>query len=182
MIKAMNKVFIIPTKNSEAGSLLLDVPLGLVHIPKWLSALSLAQGYKAKDEYHVTAIGLELAGLIQDHGKAARVKSLIDSFTWTIEISNQYIELAKDDVSGVHRQSIIGMVDVSELTQFYGQLVNILDITIDLPPAHVTLYTKNYDRGIGLYNENDLLRFKVRDLTESSKFVHGSAGSDGCAL
>ena len=172
MIETMDKTYIIPSKNCEGGSLLLNIPLDLIEIPAWLSNYSTALGYKAKDEYHVTVIGLDLAGLIREQDKTAHVKTLVDNFTWTIEVSTEYIELAKDDMNRIHRQSIVGIVNVPELTQFYEELKNILGRSISFPPTHVTLYTKNYDRGIGLYNENDLHQFKVRDLTESSKLTH----------
>jgi len=172
MIKLMNKTSIIPSKNSENGSLLLDVPRELVQIPEWLSVFGTTSGFKLKDEYHVTVIGLELAEYIQKHGKNSQVESLIDDFAWTIEISNDYAELAKDDENGIHRQSIICFVKIPELTQFYKDLINIIEMSINYPPTHITLYTKNYDRGIGLYSQSDLTKFKVRDLLGSSKLIH----------
>ena len=167
----MEKVLIISLENSENGSLLLDVPLHFIQIPAWLGVLSKTLGYKPKEEYHVTVIGLDLADLIQNSGKANEVASLIDGYSWTFEASNKYIELAKDDENNVHRQSIICPVEVPELTQFYEELTSILDINVIRPPTHVTLCTKNYDRGIGLYSESDLRKFKVRDLTENTKAV-----------
>ena len=160
----MSKIPIIPSQTSEEGCLLLDVPLDLIQIPKWLNELSASKGFKAKDEYHVTVIGVDLAELIEKQRKTDRIKSLINSFNWTIEVGNRYIELAKDDKDGIHRQSIICIVKIPELATFYDQLTDILGDKIKTPPAHVTLYTKNYDRGIGIYSENDLQTFKVSDL------------------
>ena len=160
----MSKIPIIPSQKSEEGCLLLDVPLNLIQIPKWLNELSASKGFKAKEEYHVTVIGIDLAALIKKQGKTDQIKSLIDSFNWTIEVSDQFIELAKDDENGIHRQSIICIVKIPELVTFYDQLTDILGEKIETPPAHVTLYTKNYDRGIGVYSENDLQTFKVRDV------------------
>lgn len=166
--KKMTSIPITPSPNSESGSLLLDIPLNVITIPKWLRDHANKDGYKTKDEYHVTIIGLDLAQIIQSADKESLVDSLIRNTRWTVEILNRYIELAKDDDNGIHRQSIICTVDVPQMANFYKELDKILELETKMPPAHVTLYTKNYDRGIGLYNYDDLLRFKVRDLSESS--------------
>lgn len=155
-----------PSSKSEDGSFLLDVPVEIIEIPSWLNDLSNKQRYKPKEEYHVTVIGLDMATTIHTLGKTNDVQALISRFSWTIELSTHYTELAKDDENGIHRQSIILRVRVPELVQFYAELEKILQIKFSIGPAHVTLYTKNYDRGIGLYSADDLSRFKVRDLYE----------------
>ncbi len=164
----MSSIPVFPSHNSEGGSMLLDVPLNLIDTPEWLRDLAKHEGYKAKDEYHVTIIGLHLAQIIKNANKDNLVKSLIENTDWTIEVLNQYVELAKDDDAGIHRQSIICIVEVPQMSDFFQELEGIIGTKIKIPPAHVTLYTKNYDRGIGLYSGNDLLRFRVRDLGEGS--------------
>lgn len=160
----MTAIPVVASEKGEEGNLLLDVPLELVAIPTWLASESQALGFKQKDEYHVTVIGVGLSERIRDLGKTEAVAELIGTYVWSVEISNQYIELAKDDDDDIHRQSIICMVEVPQLAAFYEELSNHTNTTLSAPPAHITLYTKNYDRGIGVYNQDDLMRLKVRDL------------------
>lgn len=157
---------IISSENSENGSFLLDVPVNIVDVPSWLMEKAKHEGFKAKLEYHVTVIGLDLASMITESGLEDEVRSLIDSFSWTLKITDNYIELAKDDDNNIHRQSIICIVEVPELNLFFKILEELTEFVIDRPPAHITLFTKNYDRGIGLYSVNDLNRFKVKELSE----------------
>jgi hypothetical protein len=156
----------ISSKNSENGTFLLNVPTNIFKVPSWLVAKTKHEGYKAKHEYHVTVIGLDLANMIREYGFEDRVRLLIDSFSWALEIEDKYIELAKDDDNNIHRQSIICMVEVSEFNLFFLKLEDLTGFVIDRPPTHITLFTKNYDRGIGLYSMNDLNKYKVKELSE----------------
>lgn len=164
-MNSSEKFTITPSELSRDGSLLLDIPLSFVTIPDWLDIYRTNLNFKPKDEYHVTVIGLDLATVIANSDSKGRVQALINNFSWTIEFSNEYIELVKDDDNGIHRQSIILLVTVPELSRFFSELNNILGKHIDLPPAHITLFTKNYDNGIGVYSQSDLSKYKAKQLT-----------------
>lgn len=160
----MHAVPVTKSDNSEGGTFLLDVPIEMIEVPVWLQNLNSNHGYKAKEEYHVTVIGLDLAKTIHYLGKTNEVQELTKLFNWTIELGDQYSKLAKDDENGIHRQSIILRVKVPEVALFYNRLTELLQMKFNTGPEHITLYTKNYDRGFGLYSDNDFIRYKMRDL------------------
>lgn len=162
----MNLHKVISSQNSENGSFLLDIPLNIVGIPGWLVTKANLENFKAKSEYHVTVIGLDLASKIKELGLNEKVRSLINSFEWSVSFTDTYIELAKSDENNIYRQSIIRMVKVPELNLFINKLEDLTGFTIDIPPTHITLYTKNYDRGIGLYSMDDLNQYKIKELSE----------------
>jgi hypothetical protein len=154
------------SENSEDGTFLLDVPINTFDVPGWLVVKAKHEGFKAKLEYHVTVIGLDLAMMIRECNFEDEVCSLINTFSWTFKTLDRYIELAKDDDNNIHRQSIICMVEVPELNVFFKKLEDLTKFVINRPPAHITLFTKNYDRGIGLYSADDLNQYKVKELSE----------------
>lgn len=159
---------VLAKQGEEGGTYLLDVPRGLVSIPRSLADAAESEGFQAKNEYHVTVIGSDLAHRIRDKHAECPTLDLVNSFSWTFEPLVQYIELAKDDSNGVHRQSIIQLVTVPKLDQFFTELSVVVGAKLTPPPAHITLFTKNHDRGIGVYSREDLLQYKVGDLKISS--------------
>ncbi|MES2630366.1 MAG: hypothetical protein V4611_00195 [Patescibacteria group bacterium] len=160
----MTQYSIKPSEYADEANLLLDVPMNLLNIPASLVNKSMEEGYRPKDEYHITIIGRDLAEQIITLGLNEDIKKLIDATSWSIEFKPRYIELAKDDDEGIHRQSIIQIVFVPQAAHFYDKLESIMNLPISRPPEHITLFTKNYDKGIGLYSEDDLNSFKVREL------------------
>lgn len=150
--------------NSDDGCLLLNVPSGIIKTPDWLKNLSIEEGFSEKNEYHVTVIGKNLAEKIAGLNLSGEVRALAGRVNWTVEFLSRYIELAKDDADGIHRQSIIQLVSVPQFKTFFEDLEALIKQPIPRPPEHVTLYTKNYSRGIGLYGIDDLKRYTVRAL------------------
>jgi len=151
------------TKTSDVGSLLLDVPKDYVLIPEWLQELSVTEEYDRKKEYHITVIGDTLAKKIAEAGLTETVNAMIEHKTWNMEQLGTYVELAKNR-DGINRRSIIQLISAPEVILFIEDLASMLGQSIKSPVPHLTLYTKNYDRGIGIYNEDDLLRFAIKEI------------------
>lgn len=149
---------------STGGTFLLDVPLSLGEPSREVQVYANQVGFKRKTEYHVTVVGIDLAETIKELDKTNEVEQLIEAQSWMVELTDIYAELAKDDEFGVHRQSIIRLVNLLELSEFTQKLEALVKFPVSVPPAHITLYTKNYDRGIGVYSDADLERLKVRDI------------------
>ena len=156
---------ILPSKESVNNLLLLDVPTDMVTIPSWIQMKAKNEGYRAKNEYHITVIGTDLSEQITEQGLSNAVQELIAKTQWHVEFAHDYIELAKDDQVGIHRQSIIQLAYVAEMDIFFDQLQAIAETPLSRPPEHVTLFTKNYDKGIGLYSNEDLKKYKIATLT-----------------
>jgi hypothetical protein len=165
MISLMTAHHIKPSSRSDKGNFLLDVPKDLINIPSWLKDKCLTDGFKEKSEYHVTVIARTLADTIVDLGISDQINTVIQGYNWSIELTDTYLEIAKDSDYGVHRQSIIQLVDVPELDAFFDSLEEMVKSPVARPPAHVTIFTKNYDRGIGIYSQDDLDRYMIRKLS-----------------
>ncbi len=56
------------------------------------------------------------------------------------------------------RKSLIVMVEINNLGDFFENVRKHFQIDIDNQPTHITLYTLIKDEGIGINNQNDLLK------------------------
>lgn len=157
----MNDIVRLTDKNT----FLLDIPSLTFEIPAWLQKKAQAAEYDNKSEYHVTIIGKKIAAKIGELQAVSAIQALAKQYEWDMQGTDTYIELAQTDESGLHRQSIIQLVSVPAFEPFFDEVEKILLQPIDRPPAHITLFTKNYDRGIGVYSQEDLTRFTVRHLS-----------------
>ena len=157
----MNDIVRLTDKNM----FLLDIPSVTFEIPAWLQKKAHTAEYDNKSEYHVTIIGKKIAAKIGELQAVSAIHALAEQYEWDVQGTDTYIELAQIDENGLHRQSIIQLVSVPAFEPFFDEVEKILLQPIDRPPAHITLFTKNYDRGIGVYSQEDLARFTVRHLS-----------------
>lgn len=113
-----------------------------------------------KEEAHITIIGGRLAEAVAcrmqtDPALAARVEQAIIAPAWRYRMEDEWYHVVRDDEVARERgkgvaESIIRMATVPPLPGFYRRLEELLDVVIPERPAHVTLYTWNDPRGIGL--------------------------------
>jgi DNA polymerase/3'-5' exonuclease PolX len=162
-----NRLNLLPSAVANPGNLLLDVPSDSFVIPQWLLDYSVENGYEEKHEYHITVIGKATTEVISQIGRQGVVAGLVEAFSWNATLLDEYIELEKLDEEGVQRYSIVQMAELKELDDFYQRLQLITDTEFKVPPPHVTLFTKNYARGIGLASQEDIERYSVRALVPS---------------
>ncbi|HSY51322.1 MAG TPA: hypothetical protein VLC46_21135 [Thermoanaerobaculia bacterium] len=108
--------------------------------------------WRAKREFHVTLTGTttmrELTAEPDDV-----IKRAARSLTFTIVLRGELWHVRENDT-----RAIIRMCDVRGAEEFFARLEGELQIAVDRPPYHVTLYTIGTLRGIGLATGADLER------------------------
>lgn len=138
-------------------------------------AFAWAHGLSEKEEFHLTVIGRrtgeEISELLksldpEEHdARLARFQELCISYHPEITWGREYYFIKKDFTAPGHtvrdiRESVIELVEIGGLDEFYRELFEIIPIPFDTPFPHVTLYTastradKNL-RGIGIYSEKE---------------------------
>lgn len=148
------------------GSFLIDVPMEAIEIPDRITNFAIAAGFKQKSEYHVTLIGAKNAVLVDElEAKDEMLDIIYDIDTWDITPTSRYIFLAKaDPEEGTIKESIIQMVAAPAVEEFYEKLKETRILELPLPPAHITLFTRFSDLGIGVYSQDDFDEYYIRQL------------------
>jgi hypothetical protein len=106
--------------------------------------------FAPKDELHITILSQDTAAVVADYiaqepEDAGTIHGLIDSVRWSFHKLETYHHLRDGE-----EETIIQMVEVPELPGFFQELSRIVGQGLILPPAHVTLYMHNSEKGIGL--------------------------------
>ena len=128
-----------------------------------------------KQEAHITVLGSTLGSRLSqqfdlDRGIEQKVRQAFEDIDWRYKQTSDLRHLARQQTDGSNvEESIIIMVRMEGMTVFYQRLIALGLISADhpVPPAHVTLYTRNCDRGIGVHSEaelNELTRSKIDHL------------------
>jgi hypothetical protein len=108
--------------------------------------------WRAKREFHVTLTGTttmrELTAEPDDV-----IKRAARSLSFTIELGDELWHVHENDT-----QAIIRMCAISGAEEFFTRLEREMQMAIERPPYHVTLYTIGTLRGIGLATREDLER------------------------
>jgi hypothetical protein len=128
------------------------VPLIIDGLPEEIDALG--QRWQRKVEFHMTAISKDViesaAGARADAWQVVtRVCSGRD--IGPIEARPQVRRVTARDL-----RTLIVMVDAPGLTSLYEDLSTAFERLLAPPPAHVTLYTSDPFRGIGIDDEREL--------------------------
>ena len=127
--------------------------------------------FKPKQEIHVTLIGkqlgaLILAKMIVDHTIEEKLKTIFDGIDWSYRPINpgHLLERTKGEVA---QKSIILLLEMPGVDEYYDRLKSqgLIESEVLTPPPHVTLYTHNCLRGIGVKNNDDLNRLAVKMLS-----------------
>lgn len=155
-----------PLVGIEYGRFLLDVPSGMVTAYPEVKAYAESQGFRQKDEQHVTVIGERTQRLLGEAEEVDEVMELIGSMSdWPIVECGDVLVLKNvetgEDGLDIVEESIIQLVTLPGMDELYDQIRKITGLAIETPPAHVTLYTKNADRGIGVYSRAQLKELTV---------------------
>jgi hypothetical protein len=162
-----------PLADVEYGRFLLDVPAGTVVTQPETEAYATQHGFRQKDEQHVTVIGKRTQQLLNECGKLDEVMSIASSVAdWPIAEYGDIVVLKNTEVDEkgyeTIEESIVRLIALPEIDRLYDQIRAITGMSIETPPPHVTLYTKNADRGIGVYSRAQLEGFVVDRLLDSS--------------
>lgn len=159
--------------NRESYTLLLPVNLEDFNIPDYIRDYAKESGLIEKKELHITIFGFGVAKKIEEALKIRRDKTedfidLVHGMSWDFEPKHEFYEIEKSyNIKNIseERRSIIMMVSVSSLNNFFDSVNNLLGINLDIPPVHVTLFTKsslpeNNQSGIGISSQRDFLNLK----------------------
>lgn len=128
------------------------LPISLPELPKRVIINDIE--LIVKDEFHISLV------CTKSYEEEVEEK-IIDRFCEFVkensvdfqEFKGEY-RFAERAVDG--RKTLVGMVNVSGLENFFEVIRKELQIDIDAQPTHVTLYTLEPNEGIGLNSQKDL--------------------------
>jgi len=150
---------------------------GYIYIPIVLDKAGMPQAIEIdgdkldiKTDFHVSLVCVK--DMITEHGEEIeqRVLRFFYAFVEENEVSlegftGEY-RLAERNTEGEYRKTIVGMCIVSNLDNFYSELNKHLGTNFDNQPTHVTLYTLDPNKGIGLNNQTSFINM-TRDITNT---------------
>lgn len=140
----------MPDFDRATGSLLLRLCKGDVGLGE-RAIIYQGKRFEPKDEVHVTIIGSDLREELLDSAgseKLDEVAALIDETDWHYVLDDSWRHVVRGGDEPA--ESIIRMVEVPALAEFYSRLEAITGLTIPPRPVHVTLYTRGDHGGIGI--------------------------------
>lgn len=140
----------MPDFDRTTGSLLLRLRRANVGLGE-RAIIYQGKRFEPKDEVHITVIGSDLGEELLDSTyskKLDEVNALIDETDWYCVLDDSWHHVVRADDEPA--ESIIRMVEVPALAEFYSRLEAITGLTIPPRPAHVTLYTRGDHGGIGI--------------------------------
>lgn len=130
-------------------------------------------GFRIKNEFHITLVGFargrDIKALIERNGKnlsqvQSEIEQLLNESLITPEIIHEWYYLSKDVVftgkPSEYRESIIAMVMIPEIEQFWNKLQECVGGPITPPFLHITLATRGTGseqawEGIGIKDVKD---------------------------
>lgn len=140
-----------PDFNEESGALLLRLSkdeVGLGDAPVTFQG----KQFKAKDEVHITvigsALGEQLLAALQDEERRRSFHHLVAATDWRYRLLDQWRHVVRGGDEPA--ESIVRMVAAPPLPSFYRALEELTGLSIPPRPAHITLYTRGDDGGIGI--------------------------------
>ena len=158
-----------PLQGVEQGRLLLKVEGANISIPRSIKLFADQNDFKPKDEFHVTVLGKRTQEMLAAEGVADIATSLLEDVTcWSFATKDEFLLLRNveiDDNGGqIIEESIIQPVAILELDDLYDDIRQATGLDVPTPPAHITLFTKNADRGIGIYSGAQLAKYTIKRL------------------
>ncbi len=157
--------------SQDKGTLLISIDRSDFNIPESVAKFAKSSGFSIKSEFHITIIGFKygesVKKAIQKSGKQSELDSLIANTSWSFIEEPVVFHIQKDYVfkkGSEHREAIIEMIYMKEAEEFYKKLNEILEIKIEEPPLHISLYTKGNPMGIGVNSFDELGDLKPKQL------------------
>ena len=158
-----------PLQGVEYGRLLLKVEDADITIPSSIKLFADQNDFKLKDEHHVTILGKRTQQMLTAAGVVDTAASLLENVShWSFATKDEFLLLRNVEIDDSGNQtteeSIIQLVTIHGLDKLYDDIRQATGLDVPTPPAHITLFTKNADRGIGLYSEKQLAGYTVKKL------------------
>ena len=127
------------------------------------------ESFDPKAEYHLTVMGFPIGKIIKkaDPEVEQKVKDLISRTKFTVSIKSplEAYKIKKTYPTQGDVESVILLAEVPELSGFYKELSKILDVTLEEPFPHVTVFTKGSSFGIGVTSQKDFETLSPEKLT-----------------
>jgi hypothetical protein len=137
----------------------------------------LGKVFEPKEEVHITIIGTTVGQQLKEAMKRnpsieSQIRQLIVETNWTYEIGDKLYHVSKDKIieeppggsKVVRTESIILIVEVASIRHFYEKLSRMLQMNLEVPPTHVTLYTSGDSFGIGLNNQAEFREYVTSEI------------------
>lgn len=169
-----------PIFDETSLTLLLKISTPIKSIKK-LQSRARRWRFSAKEEFHLTVIGTKTARILKELSEtdiAAKIEKVLAKIDWKYSLNKEILKIRKSyyrtDAQGESqketRESIIQMIDLTGLDQFYKKMNSTFKTKIDLPVPHITLFSKSTDkrkqlRGIGVYSKEDLLALRPEEIS-----------------
>lgn len=126
---------------------------------------------RRKRELHATIVGHALGARVRDRMAADAhlrdgVAKAIAGVDWQWQRCRSWALLEKREGERA-RQSLVEQLRMPAMAAFHRQLGALLGETLPVPPPHVTLYTSDGAKGIGLPDASTLERLCLRAVDEA---------------
>ena len=177
--------------DEEKHILLLDLSDDSISIPHFITLRAEENEMIRKSGFHITIFGFGVAqklteAISRNRGVLMELQDLVARTDWSFEAKPEFYHIKKSyNIKDVpeERETIIMMVELSVLKAFFGEANKITGLNLDIPPAHITLYSKsniveNMDAGIGIASQDDFHKFVLGHISppsDSSRKYHSIA-------
>jgi hypothetical protein len=161
--------------NAEQGFLLVQLDKDSYGLPDQ-EVMYQSRPFTPKDELHITIVSNKAAEALKsylDQNNPERIHELINETHWSYRRLPLFYHVRDEDGA----ETIIQMVKMPELAQFYRQLSRMLGYELEPPPAHVTLFTRETEKGIGIPDQGTFERLVQAEVQPEQVFFQpGAAG------
>ena len=156
------------------------LPIKKPEVPERIYAEAKANGLHEKTECHISVIVEKTARILREkiaqlenpEEMKEKIITLFNSFGWEYKLTDTYSlqekfysakNLADAGIAEEpehNRKSIAQIVELPDMEKFYKELQAFLNIQLDIPPPHITVfawsdYLLKATRGIGIYSQTD---------------------------
>jgi hypothetical protein len=104
-----------------------------------------------KDELHITVLSRDAAEQVARHMEQKpqgrqEMKNLVEQTEWSFHKQERFYHVSED----AETETIIQMVKMPGLEDFFRNLGELIGERLEIPPVHVTLFMRGTEKGIGL--------------------------------
>jgi hypothetical protein len=161
--------------NPDSGYLFVELDLETFELARggvWFEG----RLFEAKDELHITILSREAAEavrqLLEDEPEQEdQFRRLIEESNWEFRKLERLYHVQEDQ----QVETIIQMVEMPGLVDFFKQVKELVGKDLELPPTHVTLYMRGTDKGIGLPTQAEFERLVQNQVHTSELEGEGEA-------
>ena len=158
-----------PIFNPGNCTLLLEVDNSADFYPAELDLEATKNEFQKKDEIHITVLGFKNGQKVKEAIEKISDKetvtetliSMAEDTEWTFNLKSEKFYISKPG-----RESIIQLVELDGINNFFDRLNELLNLNLETPPPHITLYTKGDDEksymGIGINSREEFEKLNPR--------------------